>query len=269
MTLTIAANLACLQRVLEWNLEHQLLFFRINSALIPFASHPVSAGYDWRREFAAELASIGEFVRAHEMRISLHPGQYVVVNSPNPLTYSRSVAELAYHAELLEALGMDQSHKFQIHLGGLHGDAAGSFRVFAGRYRELPQPVRDRLVIENDERSASVADCLRLHGETGIPVLFDTLHHTVKNAGETQLRALDLARSTWQAADGIPMVDYSTQDGDKRVGAHAQTLDVEDFRSFVRRLKGREIDVMLEIKNKEASAMQARVVLDELQVTAP
>lgn len=264
MTATIAANLACLRRVLVWNVEHRLLFFRITSNLVPFASHPVSAAYDWRGRFATELADLGSFVRAHDIRISLHPGQYVVLNSPSEATYASSVAELVYHAELLDALGLDASHKVQIHLGGRHGDAERSMDVFAERYAVLPGPVRDRLVIENDERDASLADCLRLHAAVGIPVLFDTLHHSIRNDGETPLRALDLAAGTWGPADGTVMVDYSTQDPTRRTGAHAATLDVEHFRSFVRRLRRRDVDVMLEIKNKEASALQARVVLDEL-----
>lgn len=264
MTSTIEANLACLRRVLAWNLKHGLMFFRITSNLIPFASHPVAAGYDWRGRFAEPLARIGDVVREHGFRISLHPGQFVVINSPSPATYANSVAELEYHADLLQALGLDRSHKVQIHLGGLHGDPEGSMAVFAERHGRLPEPVRDRLVIENDERAASLADCLRLHAATGIPVLFDTLHHSIKNEGETLLKALDRAIGTWTAEDGVPMIDYSTQDEDKRAGAHTRTLDVEHFRSFARRLGGRDVDIMLEIKNKEASAMQARVVLDEL-----
>lgn len=264
MTQTIAANLACLRRVLAWNTEHRLMFFRITSNLVPFASHPVSAGYDWRGRFAAQLADIGAYVRAHDVRISLHPGQFVVLNSPSESTYASSVAELVYHAELLDALGLDPSHKVQIHLGGRHGDAERSMEVFAERYAALPGAVRERLVIENDERDASLAECLRLHAAVGVPVLFDTLHHSIRNDGETELKGLDLAAATWGPADGAPMVDYSTQDPARRPGAHAVTLDVEHFRGFVRRLRRRDVDVMLEIKNKEASALQARVVLDEL-----
>ncbi|QJY47433.1 UV DNA damage repair endonuclease UvsE [Pseudonocardia broussonetiae] len=264
MTETITANLACLRRVLAWNTEHRLMFFRITSNLVPFASHPVSAGYDWRGRFAGELADIGAYVRAHGVRISLHPGQFVVLNSPSEATYASSVAELVYHAELLDALGLDRTHKVQIHLGGRHGDAERSMEVFAERYAALPEAVRERLVIENDERDASLAECLRLHAAVGVPVLFDTLHHSIRNDGETELRGLDLAAATWGPADGTPMVDYSTQDPARRPGAHAVTLDVEHFRSFVRRLRRRDVDVMLEIKNKEASALQARVVLDEL-----
>ena len=268
MTATIAANLDCLERTLRWNVEHRLMFFRITSNLIPFASHPVSAGYDWRERFAPRLAEIGAYVREQGFRISLHPGQFVVLTSPNPATVASSIAELEYHASLLEGLGLDRSHKFQIHLGGVFGDRTASLNTFATRYAELSQRVRDRLVIENDERAASLADCLVLHRVCGIPVLFDTFHHTIRNEGETPLKALDAAMATWAPEDGVPMVDYSTQDEDKKPGAHTETLDVEHFRSFAKRIKQREIDVMLEIKNKEASAMQARVVLDELSLRA-
>src|SRR5918997_3617754 len=72
MTSTIEANLACLERVLAWNVERGLMFFRITSNLIPFASHPVAAGYDWRRRYGAELAEVGRYVREHGFRISLH-----------------------------------------------------------------------------------------------------------------------------------------------------------------------------------------------------
>ncbi|MCX6465917.1 MAG: hypothetical protein NTW05_20345, partial [Pseudonocardiales bacterium] len=84
----------------------------------------------------------------------------------------------------------------------------------------------------------------------GIPVLFDTLHHSIRNDGETPLRGLDLAMATWGPADGTPMVDYSTQDPARRTGAHAVTLDVEHFRSFVRRLRRRDVDVMLETRTR-------------------
>lgn len=258
---TARQNLDCVWRMLRWNVEQRLLFFRIGSGLIPFASHPAMT-YPWQEMFRDELAQMGEFVREHDMRISLHPGHFVVLNSPSDTIYANSVAELQYHADLLDLMRLDTTHKFQIHLAGLHGDADSSVETFVQRYKDLPQSIRNRLVIENDERTASLQDCLRIHEQTGIPVLFDTLHHEVNNTGETMLRALEAAMKTWGKADGVPMVDYSSQDPDKKAGAHTKTLDVPRFRSFIKSLRGRDIDIMLEIKNKEASALQARLVLD-------
>ncbi len=38
---TIENNLNCLAKILEFNYNNNILFFRITSDLIPFASHPI------------------------------------------------------------------------------------------------------------------------------------------------------------------------------------------------------------------------------------
>jgi len=257
----VRKNLDALEETVRWNIEHNLLFYRISSNLIPFASH-LNMDIAWQTKFAPDLARIGQYIKDNHMRISMHPGQFVVINSPNGSVYANSVRELQYHADILDLLQLDSTHKIQFHLGGLHGDAEGSREVFIQRYNALSDAIRSRLVIENDERFASVQECFELSKRCGIPVLFDTLHHEVKNDGETILAGLKKAMSTWGETNGIPMIDYSNQNPYKRVGAHAETIDVEKFRSFVRSLKGKDIDIMFEIKNKEASALQAQIVLE-------
>lgn len=260
---TVRLNLDSLMHTLKWNVEHGLYFYRISSSLIPFASHPAMT-LSWKERFREDFERIGNFIKQNNMRISMHPGQYVVINSPNDNVYENSVKELQYHADVLDMLGLDRTHKFQFHLGGIHNDRDLSTKVFLERYNSLSESIKGRLVIENDERFASVKQCMAIHDICGIPILFDTLHHQVNNNGETLLKGLVAAMSTWNESDGVPMIDYSTQNPDKKVGAHAVTLDVIKFRSFAKSLKGRDIDIMLEIKNKEASALQAKIVIDNL-----
>jgi UV DNA damage endonuclease len=252
----VGNNLRCLERVLHWNAERGIGFFRISSDLVPFASHPVCA-FPWQEHFRAEFARIGRFMRRHAMRISMHPDQFTLINALDERIVQNSVRELAYHAEVLDLLGPAHTAKIQIHVGGVYGDRDAAIARFAQRYRLLPEPVRRRLVVENDDVNYPVADCLRVHELTGVPVLFDWFHHTVNNRGEDAAEALADCARTWRRGDGPPMVDYSSQEPGARRGRHAEHIDLADFRRFVRAARPVDCDVMLEIKDKERSALAA------------
>ena len=262
---TVGGNLSCLREQLQYNLEHDIRYFRISSDLVPFASHPV-CDFPWQQAFAEEFAALGGFVRQHAMRVTMHPDQFILINPVDEDIYERSVKELVYHAEVLDLMGLDSTHKIQIHVGGVYGDREASMARFASRYRDLPLPVRRRLVVENDERSYGLADCLAVHAATGVPAVFDTLHHSANNRGEETGRAVAMAGSTWGDGDGLPMVDYSSQKQGGKPGAHASALDADDFRSFLTAARGLDFDVMLEVKDKERSALRALSIARNLNL---
>jgi UV DNA damage endonuclease len=251
--------------ILRFNVEKNLLFFRITSDLIPFASHPVCT-FSWQSEFKKAFKQIGVFINKHKMRVSMHPDQFTLINSPDINIFRRSVAELLYHANVLDLLGTDLAAKIQIHVGGAYGNKEESMKRFIKRFRMLSQRIKRRLAIENDERIYSVRDCVSLHGETGIPVVFDTLHHRCNDDGEGMLRAFTSAYQTWKKNDGLPIVDYSTQDISKKKGAHARSIQTADFSTFLRQTKGFDFDIMCEIKDKEKSALKATRVLRRMRL---
>jgi UV DNA damage endonuclease len=253
---TVAGNLDCLLEILRWNVERHILFFRITSDLVPFASHPVCR-FDWQGHFRERFARLGEFIRAHNMRISMHPDPFTLINSQDEAIFDRSRRELLYHAQVLDAMGLDRTAKIQIHVGGVYGDRAESIRRFIRRSESLDPAVRARLVVENDERSYLLHECLTIHETTGLPVLFDVFHHSIMNRGEDLPTCFEKIVPTWGAEDGVPMVDYSTQAAGKPRGSHAPSIDVENFQEFLTRSRPYDFDVMLEIKDKETSAEKA------------
>ena len=87
--------------------------------------------------------------------------------------------------------------------------------------------------------------------------LFDSFHHSILNNGESLKQALGSSSSTWNNTDGLPMVDYSSQEPGGRKGKHTETINLEDFNRFLRETEPFDFDLMLEIKDKEASAMKA------------
>lgn len=261
---TVLLNLDCLGRQLEYNREHGLLFLRITSDLVPFASHPV-CDFPWHEEFAARFAALGKLIRRSSMRISMHPDQFTLINSPNEDIFRRSVAELAYHARILDLLGLDNTARIQVHVGGLYNDKPVSIDRFCARFEQLPETVRRRLTVENDDRLYSVADCLMISRRTGVPVLFDSFHHQLHNRGEGTAAALAMAAATWKKGDGRPMVDYSSQKKGERAGSHAESIDLKDFARFITAVAGMDFDIMLEIKDKEKSALRAREQLVKMK----
>jgi UV DNA damage endonuclease len=263
MQRTIAGNLSCLEEQLQYNLDHDIFYFRISSDLVPFASHPI-CDYPWQGVFAGQFERIGNFVKDHDMRVTMHPDQFILINSLDQRIYENSSRELVYHAEVLDLIGLDTTHKIQIHVGGVYGDRGASMDRFVARYRKLPAMVKRRLVVENDERLYSLADCLAVHEKTGVPIVFDTLHHSANNHGEELREALSMAGSCWGDEDGLPMVDYSSQKKGGKPGAHAYSLDGADFRSFLAEARGLDFDIMLEVKNKERSALKALSIKREL-----
>ena len=260
---SVTSNLSCLQQILAFNVAHDLRCFRMGSGLVPFASHPVNT-FPWQEEFRASWQQIGQYIRAHGLRISMHPDQFVVLNSPAEQIVHNSMRELEYQCAVMDLMGLDATAKLQIHGGGVYGDKPAAIRRFIKTFARLPEKVRARLVVENDDRLYSLQDCLLIHRETGIPVLFDNFHHECLNHGEPMAEALQLAASTWQPHDGVMMMDYSSQAPGQRKGKHTQSIEPELFREFLGHLNGLDVDIMLEIKDKEASALQAVRLLKEL-----
>jgi UV DNA damage endonuclease len=260
---TIGSNLACLLEILDFNRKHELFFFRISSDLIPFASHSICR-FPWQKRYKRTFKEIGNFIKGHQMRVSMHPDQFIIINSPDKKIFQRSVKELLYHAEVLDLLEIDDTAKIQIHVGGAYGNKRQSIRRFIERYTLLDSKIKRRLVIENDERLFNIEDCLRIHGEIKIPIVFDVFHFKVNNSGESIRGSLSQVCSTWSGKDGLPIVDYSSQEKGKKIGTHAKTIDINDFRRFIKETEGLQFDIMCEIKDKERSVLKALKLINQL-----
>ena len=264
---TIEGNLIHLNQILKYNVKNNLLFFRISSDLIPFASHPICE-FNWCKHFQTEFVQIGDFIKKHNIRISMHPDQFVILNSPNSKIVENSINELKYHCRVLDEMDLDATAKVQIHIGGVYGnkvEAINRFtRIFNDSSRLIDNAIKKRLVIENDDRLYSLKDCLSINQETSIPIVFDSFHHELLNNEEPIRIALEKAMSTWKMSrDGFPIVDYSSQNSVKgkenkrRKGKHAERIDLILFKKFLEETQNLDFDIMLELKDKEKSALKA------------
>jgi UV DNA damage endonuclease len=257
----IAANLDALEAILRWNAAHAIRVFRLTSNLVPFASHAANT-LAWWDEFGPRLRELGSLLHDEDVSVSTHPGQYTVLSSPHPHVVAAAVAELEYHARLLAALGLDESHKIVLHIGSGAAERREATARFVGGFDRLSEAARARLVVENDERWP-LADVLPLARSLGIPLVFDVFHHELApSLAELSVRGVVLlAAETWRAPDGRQEVHFSTQAAGKRPGAHAETLDADAFLAFAGAVGDLPLDCVLEVKDKEQSALRAKELL--------
>lgn len=261
-------NLQSLTEILRWNAAQGIAVFRLSSEIIPLASHPAVRGVPWERELADELAQVGALIRTTGARVSMHPGQYTVLNSPRPEVVQASLAEMDYHARLLDVLGVGQEGKIILHLGGVYGDKTAGMARFVSNFALLSPSAQSRLVLENDERNYTVADALVISAETSAPVVFDIFHHgynpSLDNLGLDEI--IERCAGTWRLGDGPPKLHYSDQWPGKPPGSHSQTVDPAAFKRFYDIIRGRDFDVMLEVKDKEQSVLELYRYFPELRL---
>lgn len=243
-------NMQTTLEILQWNLEHDIYFYRASSSMIPLSTHPINDWIWWEDpDFLSIAAQIREIVETHEMRVSMHPGQYTVLNSPKPEVVEKSVQDLVYHDRLIALLG---GNDLIVHTGGAYGDKEQAKMRFAENYALLPASIKQRLRLENDDKTFTVRDVLDVNKLCGVPICFDIHHHNCNNDGNPVDYAEILA--TWEGF-GIPKIHISTGKEGFTDLRHHNIVTKEDFDELLLLLKGTDADIMFEAKMKEQAVL--------------
>jgi len=274
----LGRSIELLLPALDWMASQGIRMYRISSDFVPYATHPDLPQFHRQIEgHASALEALGRRARELDIRLSLHPSQYIVLNSTDDDVVAKSVWDLDAQAELLDALGQGAEAVVVLHVGGVYGDRIASRERFLRHVDRLSDRARRRLVIENDESCYTVVDCLWLHERTGLRVVFDHQHHRL-NPGEMDTEsAARAALATWPD-HVVPKVHFSSPRLDAReVGSgrkrrvqppllrqHADYVDPWTFADFVAGLSDLRFDVMLEAKAKDLALLRLRRDLETI-----
>lgn len=253
----ISRNLNSLENIIDYNIKNNIKLFRISSDLIPFGSNPVN-NISWWGVFSEKFQKIGAKIKENGMRVSMHPGQYTVLNSPSLDVVNRAIDDLKYHTRVLDSLGVGKEHKIVLHIGGIYNDKNQAINRFIDNYNNLEESIKQRLVIENDDKSYNINDVLEIGTKLNIPVIFDNLHNYI-NSSEEEKSPIDWineCKKTWKTKDGYQKIHYSQQNIIKKPGSHSKSININKFIGFYECLGRNDIDIMLEVKDKNLSAVK-------------
>lgn len=223
-------NAEALQSALRYCASNRIGAFRIGSTLLPVKTHP-DVGYDLAElpqasSIKAVLKDCKAFAAERDIRTSFHPDQFVVLNSPRPDVVERSLEDLVSHAELAELVGADV---INIHGGGAFGDKPTALEALTRKIEKLPDCIRERLTLENDDRVYTPTDLLPVCRATAVPLVYDVHHHRCLPDGLSVAAATEAALKTWNREPlfhlSSPLNGWSGPQPER----HHDDIDLRDF----------------------------------------
>lgn len=277
----LSVSIGYLREIFRYLEKADISMYRMSSDIAPYSTHPdLPQFHNQVKECAGDLRGLGREAERIGLRLSMHPSQYVVLNSPDKNITDKAIWDLTAAAELLDAMELGPEAVLVIHAGGTYGDHRTGCERWIEAYGRLPEPVRRRLVLENDDIRYSAADVLFIHDHTGVPLVFDYQHFWCNNPEQLDW-PLTAARflQTWPA--GVrPKIHYSSPNTnmrevkrkDRETGklkthlippiwtGHADFVNPFEFITFMRGLPedAPDFDVMIEAKSKDLALLRLR-----------
>lgn len=244
--------------ILKWNNDRGIKLFRLSSDVFPWASEYDIETLPNYNAIRQHLKRVGDYATDNGIRITSHPGPFVVLTSPKDNVVQNSITDLEIHGKIFDLMGLSQTpyNKINIHCNGVYGDKISAMDRFCENYNLLSKSVQSRLTVENDDKATmySVKDLMYIHNKISIPITFDFHHHLFNTGDLSEQQALELAISTWPA--GItPIVHYSES---KALHENNDKLKPQAHSDYINNLPntyGHTVSIMVEAKAKELAIL--------------
>jgi UV DNA damage endonuclease len=245
-------NTRDLVEIIKWNEQQGIKLFRITSNLFPWSSEYQLSSMPHFAPISNLLKGIGVLVSNYGQRITSHPGPFNVLVSPNEKVVLNTITDLSLHGEVFDLMGLNRTpyNVINIHCNGVYGDKVSAMDRFCRNFDRLPDSVKTRLTVENDDKASmySVKDLMYIHKQIGIPIVFDYHHHKFCTGDLSEREALEMAMSTWPK--GIkPVVHYSESAIGKMPQAHSDYI-FDKINTY-----GYDLDIEVEAKMKELAVL--------------
>jgi UV DNA damage endonuclease len=279
----LRVSLAYVRDIFAYLKQRDITMYRLSSDLAPYLTHPDMPQFrNQITECARELEELGVIARSQHLRLSFHPSQYIILNSPDAKLTAQSVHDIESQSEMLDCMELGPDAVVVVHVGGTYGDRPAARERWACTFeKKLSKRARGRLVLENDDTSFSAADVLEIHRLCGVRLIFDHQHFWCLNPERLELRGtVEQFLRTWPK--GVrPKLHFSSPRTEMReikrrnrktnkrevvllpplLTGHADYNNPFEFVTMMRQLEDLEFDVMLEAKAKDLALLRLRLDL--------
>ncbi len=247
---TILSNINALKEILKYNVCNDITFFRMTCNLIPLGTHP-DVHYEVWKKYQKEWDEIGRYIQTHQLRIDLHPDQFCVLNSTNPIVIENTIRTLTFYQHLLEAFHLDSV--LVLHIGSSVGGKKEAMRRFADNFKQLDPKLQKMIVLENDDKIFNIRNTLSLCEKLNIPMVLDYHHYKCNHNREKIEDYIERIFATWSNRKENPKIHISSPKNKKEKRSHHDYINSDDFITFIKKIEftNQDFDVMIEAKMKE------------------
>lgn len=260
------SNLDALEKVLQYNIDNEIHFYRITSNLIPLLTHP-EVDFNYRKYFKEDFKLIGNIINNNNIRVDTHPDQFNVINSNKDLVVQNTIRNLKAQAMLFDDLDY-KNGKMVIHVGSSQGGKEESINRFIENLKLFPLDISEKLILENDDKVFTAKDVLKLCEIINKPMVLDVHHHRCKNSGENIEDLLPDIFKTWKNEELPPKIHFSSPrefDNDRKHADYINCADFIEFLEKVRYIDNTDFDVMIEAKKKDLALEKLMIDLKRLR----
>ena len=245
------SNLRDLIKILNYNIEYDIHFYRLTSKLIPLATHQ-EVLWNYSKVIKTECEQVAQLIQSHQMRVDAHPDQFNVLNSTNPAVVESSIMTLEHQLDLFDLFQMKHG-KLVLHVGGKAGGKDNALERFVKTFHQLSPRLQQALILENDDKTYSAKDVLGLCQQLNIPMVLDIHHHRCYHDEPSLDNIVEDVFKTWNDDYWPPKIHVSSPKEFENDRRHADFIEVEDMLRFLELIKplNQDIDVMIEAKQKD------------------
>ncbi|SFA72399.1 UV DNA damage repair endonuclease UvsE [Clostridium frigidicarnis] len=254
----IINNLKLTKDIIKWNVDNGIFMYRATSTLLPLVDHPdVLRDFQWKwqkdQEILKIMDEIKNIVQENNIRLSMHPDQFTVLNSTKRTVVENSINYLNFHYQILTLLG---GKDIIIHTGGVYGDKTSAINRFIEEYKKLPEGTQKMLRLENDDVSFNIDDVLYISEKTSIPIILDVHHHRCNKKRDISYQDIYRIKESWEDTGMIPKMHISSGKTGIYDKSHSDYIKEEDIISFISLIEDIDVDLMVEAKEKDNAALK-------------
>ena len=250
-------NLVNTERMIHYNIAHDIPLYRFSSSIAPLATHP-EVKWDYVTPFRDKWLEIGALVKTHGIRTSFHPNQYTLFTSPREEVTANAIIDMEYHYGMLKAMGLENDALINIHIGGAYGNKEETILRFHENFEMLPAHIKKITTLENDDKTYNAEETLSACIKEDVAFMFDYHHHMANLCEESLENLLPAGFATWERTGMKPKIHISSPKSEKTYRSHADYVDPDFILPLIEILKGigQDVDFMIEAKEKDKAALK-------------